>query len=65
MELLITLAIIPIMIIAVIMYKADRVEKEPKIELLKSFLMGIVSVILTMIISYIFKIDTTIKIIKI
>jgi len=58
MEILITLAIIPIIVIAIIMYKADKIEKEPKRELLKAFLMGVVSVVLTLIISFVFKIDT-------
>ena len=57
MELLITLAILPVIIIAFMIYKADRLEKEPKRELLKAFLMGFIAVILTLIISYLFNIN--------
>lgn len=51
MSFLIWLAILPSIIIGFIIYKADRVEKEPKRELLKAFLLGVVAVILTLIIS--------------
>lgn len=54
MEFLILLAILPAIIVAIIIYKADKVEKEPKKELLKAFLLGIVAVILTLILSYVF-----------
>lgn len=57
MRLLITLAILPIVVIAILIYKADRLEKEPTGELLKAFLMGIASVVLTLIISYLFGIN--------
>jgi RsiW-degrading membrane proteinase PrsW (M82 family) len=57
MEFLILLAVLPGFIICFLIYKADRVEPEPKIELLKAFLLGIVAVILTLVISLIFNID--------
>lgn len=54
MRFLILLAILPSIIIAFIIYKADRKEKEPKKELLSAFLIGMASIILTLIISYFF-----------
>lgn len=43
--------------IAFMINKVDKLEKEPKLELLKAFLMGCLSVILTLTISYILGID--------
>jgi len=54
MNFLIWLAILPGIIVGILIYKADKKEKEPKKELLKAFLLGIVSVFLTLFISYIF-----------
>lgn len=54
MEFLILLAVLPGIIISYLIYKADKIEKEPKRELLKAFLLGIGSVFLTLLISYIF-----------
>lgn len=54
MGLLIWLAVIPGIIIALLIYKSDRTEKEPKKELIKAFLLGIVSIIITLILSAIF-----------
>ena len=54
MEFLIMLAILPGIIVGFLIYKADKIEKEPKKELVKAFLLGIAAVILTLILSYIF-----------
>lgn len=59
MEFLIVLAILPSIVIGILIYKADRVEKEPKKELLKAFLLGCISVVLTLIFSFIFNVDTS------
>lgn len=53
MKFLLWLAVLPSIIIGILIYKADRVEKEPKRELVKAFLMGILSVVITLIISWI------------
>lgn len=53
----IVLAIIPSIIIGILIYKADKVEKEPKKEIIKSFLLGCISIAFTLIISYILKIN--------
>ena len=52
------LSIIPSIIFAFIIYISDKKEKEPIKELLKAFVLGILSVILTLIISYCLGIDT-------
>lgn len=54
MNFLIWLAILPGIIVGLLIYKADKKEKEPKRELIKAFLLGIISVVLTLFISYIF-----------
>ena len=54
MQFLLWLAVVPSIIIGLLIYKADRVEKEPKKELIKAFLMGILSVIFTLLFSWIF-----------
>lgn len=59
MELLILLAILPSFIIAFLIYKSDKKEKEPKRELIKAFLLGTVSVFLTLAISYLLGINST------
>lgn len=51
------LAIIPSIIIGILIYKADKVEKEPKKEILKAFFLGCLSIILTLIVSLILKIN--------
>lgn len=53
----IVLAIIPSIIIGILIYKADKVEKEPKKEIIKAFLLGCLSIILTLIVSLILKIN--------
>ena len=57
MELLLLLAIIPSLIIAFIVYKSDKKEKEPISELLKAFLLGVISCGITLLISWLFKIN--------
>lgn len=54
MSFLIWLAVLPGIIIGLLIYKADRKEREPKRELLKAFLFGIISIFLTLFLSYIF-----------
>ena len=54
MQILLLLAVIPSLIIALIVYKSDTIEKEPIKELLKAFLLGIVAVIITLVVSFIF-----------
>lgn len=51
MEFFIWLAILPSIIIAFIINRADQKEKEPKIELVKAFSMGFLSVVLTLLLS--------------
>lgn len=58
MRFLISLAILPSIIIAYLIYKADKQEKEPKKELIKAFLLGFAAIIITLFLSYLFKIDT-------
>lgn len=53
MKFLIWLAILPSVIIGLLVYKADKVEQEPKKELIKALLMGVFSVIITLFISWI------------
>jgi len=57
MYFLIWLAVLPSIVIALLIYRADKKEKEPKKELVKAFLLGIVSVFLTLFLSYIFRIN--------
>jgi len=54
MKFLLYLAILPSIIIGYSIYRSDKVEKEPITELLKAFLLGIVSAILTVFLSYLF-----------
>jgi len=56
MQILILLAVIPSIIIAMILYLSDKKEKEPVLELVKAFFMGIGSIVLTLIVSYMFNI---------
>lgn len=56
MEFLILLAILPGLIICILIYNQDKKEREPKRELLKAFLLGVLAVILTLLVSYICKI---------
>ena len=58
MKFLIWLAVFPSLVIALLIYKADKKEKEPKRELIKAFLLGILSVVLTLIISYVLNITS-------
>ena len=53
MNFLIWLAVMPSIIIGLLIYKADKKEKEPTSELIKSALMGVVAIIVTLIISFI------------
>ena len=50
---LLFISIFPVALIAFIIYKADRREKEPIKELVKAFLFGVLSVFITLIISYV------------
>ena len=54
--LLLVISVLPSIIIALLIYKADKKEREPKKELIKSFLFGILSVILTLLLSFAFKV---------
>ena len=54
MEFLILLAILPGIVVGLFIYKADQIEKEPKRELLKAFLFGIIAIFLTLFFSYLF-----------
>ena len=53
---LLLISILPVIIIGFLIYKMDKKEREPKKELIKAFIFGILSVIITLIISFIFKI---------
>ena len=62
MKFLLYLAILPSIIIGYLIYRADKVEKEPILQLVKAFVLGIISAILTIFLSYVFgiiKIDVT------
>ena len=48
---LLCVAVIPSIIIGIIIYKLDKVEKEPKRQLFHAFLMGIVAAVLTLALS--------------
>ena len=48
------LAIIPCIVIAYMIYRADKKEKEPVGEIVKAFLMGVVAIFITLFISQIF-----------
>lgn len=50
---LIIFAILPIILLTILFYHLDELEKEPKQELAKACLLGLVSIFLTVIISYI------------
>jgi RsiW-degrading membrane proteinase PrsW (M82 family) len=54
MELMITLALLPSLIIAFLLYISDKKEREPITELIKAFFLGIISIIITLGISFIF-----------
>ena len=54
MKLMITLALLPSLIIAFLLYISDKKEREPIIELIKAFFLGIISIIITLGISFIF-----------
>lgn len=54
MQYLILLAVLPSIIIAYLIYKADVKEKEPKKELIRAFFTGATAVVLTLIISHLF-----------
>ena len=49
---LLYLSVLPSIVIGFLIYKADKVEKEPKKELMKAFLLGLFAVVVTLIISY-------------
>lgn len=53
MNFLIWLAILPSIIIGLLVYKADKVEQEPKKELIKALFMGVFSVIITLFLSWV------------
>lgn len=52
MMFLLWLAVLPSIIIGLLIYKIDRVEQEPKLELIKALFMGVLSVIFTLLISW-------------
>lgn len=56
MEVLLMLSILPSIIIAFLIYKSDKKEKEPIGELAKAFFIGVLAVFLTVILSIIFKV---------
>ena len=56
MNILFWLAIIPSIIIALLIYKADPLDKEPKKELFKAFDLGILAIISTLVLSTLFNI---------
>ena len=61
MLLLIFIAIIPVIILGIIIYNSDKKEKEPIKNIILAFLLGIVSIIITLLLSFgigIDKIDT-------
>ena len=51
---MITLALLPSLIIAFLLYISDKKEREPITELIKAFFLGIISIIITLGISFIF-----------
>lgn len=51
-NLLVLLSIVPSIVIAFIVYSSDKKEKEPVKELIKAFVLGILSIILTLTISF-------------
>lgn len=53
MKFLIILAILPSIIIGYLIYKADKVEQEPKKELFKALILGVISVLITLFLSWI------------
>ena len=57
MEFFIWVAILPSIIIAFIINKADKKEKEPTIELVKAFSMGFLAVVLTLLLSFLLGIN--------
>ncbi len=57
MKFLIWLAILPSIMIAFIINRADKKEKEPKIELIKAFAMGFLAVVLTLVFSFLLGIN--------
>lgn len=56
MEFLILLAILPGLIISILIYNQDKKEREPKGQLLRAFLLGIMAVVITLLFSYICRI---------
>lgn len=57
MNYLFLLAVVPCILIAYIIYKADKVEKEPIGEVIKAFIMGVAAVFITLFVSSILGID--------
>lgn len=49
---LLWLAVLPSIIIGLLIYRIDRVEQEPKMELIKALFMGVLSVVFTLLISW-------------
>ncbi len=54
MKFLLYLAILPSIIIGYLIYRLDKVEKEPVVELIKALLLGVASAILAIVFSYLF-----------
>lgn len=54
MEFLIWLAVLPAIVIGILIYRADELEHEPVIELIKALLLGVLAVGLTLFLSYLF-----------
>ena len=53
MRFLFLLTVIPCIVVIDLIYRADKIEKEPTNEIIKAFLMGIVAIIITLIVSII------------
>ena len=56
MSIKLLLAVLPSIIIALLLFLSDKKEREPILEIIKAFFLGIVSIIITLIISFIFDI---------
>lgn len=53
MNFLLILSIIPSIVIAYLIYSSDKKEKEPIKELIKAFLLGVASIIITLVVSFV------------
>ncbi len=57
MKFLVWLSILPSLVISLIIYNSYKQEKEPKVELIKAYFMGIISVFITLVLSHLFKVN--------